>query len=72
MDRAKYFSIRGKVENGRIDGPWETDNDTDENIEMQSDEFNGFKKGFLLGRETNRIYTYARRDRIAYETRGKR
>jgi hypothetical protein len=30
IDRAKYISIRGKVENGRTDGLWKTDNDTDE------------------------------------------
>jgi hypothetical protein len=37
-----------------MDCIWETDNDTNENIETLSNAFSGFRKGFLLGKPPDR------------------
>jgi hypothetical protein len=37
-----------------MDGLWETDNDTNEDIDIYSGEFSGFKKGFLLRKPSDR------------------
>ena len=37
-----------------MDSAWETDNDTEEDIETLPDAFSGLRKGFLLKKPPNR------------------